>query len=164
MKQRTAALLLIGKLAALVGMKPDSVRFYERAGLLPKPQRLTSGYRVYDEAALKRLRFIRQAQSLGFSLDEIHRILNLRGQGKETCRCVIGMAEATLSETEERLAEWQTFADSLRAHLRRWKRNVDPGACTAAEFCNLIESTAREPRKGQRRSRIPKLPPSAFTQ
>jgi DNA-binding transcriptional MerR regulator len=52
--------MLIGKWAKLAGVKSDSVRFYERSGLLPKPERLASGYRVYDEAALKRLRFIKQ--------------------------------------------------------------------------------------------------------
>jgi len=97
--------LLIGRLAKLSGVKPDTIRFYERSGLLPKPQRLASGYRIYDNAALKQVRFIRKAQSLGFSLDEIRRIMNLRGQGKETCRCVISMAEATLGETETKLKE-----------------------------------------------------------
>src|SRR2546426_2521241 len=95
--------LLIGQLAKLAGVKPDSVRFYERSGLLPRPERLASGYRVYDDAALKQLRFIKQAQALGFTLDEIKRILSLRGQGNQTCRCVLAMAEATLSETREQL-------------------------------------------------------------
>lgn len=143
-------LMRIGDLAKLAGVKSDTIRFYEKRGLLPKPRRATSGYRSYDERSLKQLRFIKQAQSLGFSLDEIHRILNLRGRGGETCRCVINIAEATLAETETRLAELQTFRDSLRAHLRRWKRTVNPTACTAAEFCNLIESVGLEtPRPSQ---------------
>lgn len=136
--------LLIGDLAKLADVKSDTIRIYEKRGLLPKPRRATSGYRAYDEHSLKQLRFIKQAQSLGFSLDEIRRILNLRGSGGETCRCVINIAEATLAETETRLAELQTFRDSLRAHLRRWKRTVNPTACTAAEFCNLIESVRVE--------------------
>jgi DNA-binding transcriptional MerR regulator len=86
--------LLIGHLAKLAGVKADTIRFYERIGLLPKPERKESGYRVYDQAALKRVRFIKQAQSLGFSLDEVQRILNLRGSGRTTCQCVIAMAEA----------------------------------------------------------------------
>jgi DNA-binding transcriptional MerR regulator len=130
----------IGNLAKLAGVKSDTIRFYEKRGLLPKPRRSTSGYRAYDGRSLKQLRFIKQAQSLGFSLDEIRRILNLRGSGGETCRCVINIAEATLIETETRLAELQAFRDSLRTHLRRWKRTVNPTACAAAEFCNLIES------------------------
>jgi DNA-binding transcriptional MerR regulator len=137
-------LMRIGDLAKLAGVKTDTIRYYEKRGLLPKANRAASGYRSYDERSLKQLRFIKQAQSLGFSLDEIRRILNLRGSGGETCRCVINIAEATLAETETRLAELQAFRDSLRAHLRRWKRTVNPTACTAAEFCNLIESVGAE--------------------
>src|SRR6266496_5665388 len=114
--------LLIGRLAKLSGVKPDTIRFYERYGLLPKPSRTASGYRVYDAATLNQMRFIRKAQSLGFSLDEIRRIISLRGQGRETCRCVIAMAEATLAETETKLKELHQFKDMLTANLTRWKR------------------------------------------
>ena len=131
--------LLIGRLAKLLGVKPDTVRFYERSGLLPKPSRTASGYRVYNDAALNQLRFIRKAQSLGFSLDEIKRIMSLRGRGKETCRCVVSMAEATLSETETKLKEMQRFREALANHLARWKRNSKKAP---AEFCALIESTS----------------------
>ena len=130
--------LLIGRLAKLSGVKPDTIRFYERSGLLPKPSRTASGYRVYDAAALNQMHFIRKAQSFGFSLDEIRRIMSLRGQGKETCRCVIAMAEATLAETETKLKELHQFKDRLSANLTRWKRKGR--GPIAAEFCALIES------------------------
>lgn len=132
--------LLISRLAKLAGVKPDTIRFYERSGLLPKPSRTASGYRVYDDAALNQVRFIRKAQSLGFSLDEIKRIMSLRGRRKETCRCVVSMAEATLSETETKLKEIQRFREALARHLGRWKRNSKSKA--AAEFCALIESAS----------------------
>jgi DNA-binding transcriptional MerR regulator len=151
--------LLIGDLAKLAGVKTDTIRFYEKRGLLPKPGRAVSGYRAYDERSLKQLRFIKQAQSLGFSLDEIRRILDLRGQGGETCRCVIKIAEATLEETETRLAELQAFRDSLRMHLRRWKRSINPTACAAAEFCNLIESAGVETSKRPPATDEPKARP-----
>ncbi len=130
--------LLIGRLAKLAGVKPDTIRFYERSGLLPKPSRMASGYRTYDDAALKQVSFIRKAQSLGFSLNEIRRIMSLRGQGKETCRCVIAMAEATLAETETKLEELRQFKDTLAANLMRWKRQRR--GPIAAEFCALIEA------------------------
>jgi DNA-binding transcriptional MerR regulator len=130
--------LLIGRLAKLSGVKPDTIRFYERSGLLPKPSRTASGYRVYDAAALNQVRFIRKAQSLGFSLDEIRRIISLRGQGRETCRCVIAMAEATLAETETKLKELRKFNETLATNLTRWKRKRR--GPIAAEFCALIES------------------------
>jgi MerR family transcriptional regulator, copper efflux regulator len=72
-----AATLLIGELARQSGVKPDTVRFYERAGLLAAPARTAAGYRVYDGAARERIQFIKRAQALGFSLDEIRRILSL---------------------------------------------------------------------------------------
>ena len=131
--------LLIGRLASLTGVKPDTIRFYERSGLLSKPQRLASGYRIYDDAALKQVRFIRKAQALGFSLDEIQRIMSLRGQGKETCRCVVAMAEATLTETQSKLEELRKFKDTLATNLTRWKRKRR--GPIAAEFCTLIEAS-----------------------
>ncbi len=132
--------LLIGELANLAGVKADSVRFYERSGLLPKPERTSAGYRSYDDAALKRLRFIKKAQALGFSLAEIHRTLSLHGQGAATCCRVIAMAEATLSETDEKLKQLQKFRDALAANLHRWRRASSRDK-VAAEFCALIESS-----------------------
>lgn len=132
--------LLIGRLAELAGVKSDTIRFYERSGLLPKPERKESGYRVYDEAALNRVRFIRKAQALGFSLAEIRRILSLRGGGKKTCDRVLAIAEATLEETERRLTELQTFRDDLKRTVTSWRKQTKR-AC-AAEFCVLIESAS----------------------
>jgi DNA-binding transcriptional MerR regulator len=136
--------LYIGQLARKAGVKPDTVRFYEKNGLMPSPARTGAGYRVYDGAALARLRFIRTAQSLGFTLDEIQRILRLRGYGRETCRCVIAMAEATLEETERKLAELHSFRDGLKQTLDRWRRVSNPRVPMVAEFCELIESTHME--------------------
>lgn len=98
----------------------------------------------YDEAALKRLRFIKRAQSFGFSLDEVRRILSLQGQGGTTCRTVLSIAEATLAETEAKLRELQAFRDSLATNVRRWKRLPARRKC-AAEFCDLIESSNTTP-------------------
>lgn len=68
--------------------------------------------------------------------------MNLRGQGKETCRCVIAMAEATLAETEARLQELSKFKESLATNVSRWKRKMR--GPIAAEFCALIEATPAE--------------------
>lgn len=147
--------LLIGELAREAGVKPDTVRYYERARLLPPPKRTSNGYRTFDEAALRQLRFIRKAQALGFSLEEVRRVLNLRRGGKETCATVISIAEATLAETESKLRDLEAFRDSLRRNLARWKR-APKKACALSDFCVLIESatttekrSAREVRKGE---------------
>lgn len=140
----TTKLLLIGQLAASAEIKPDAVRFYERSGLLPRAQRTASGYRVYDQTAVTQLRFIKKAQSLGFSLDEVRRILHLKGQGSATCRSVMRIAEATLSETEIKLRNLQMFRDSLAANVKRWRELPAQRKC-AAEFCDLIESSGGAP-------------------
>jgi DNA-binding transcriptional MerR regulator len=142
----------IGRLAREAGVKTDTIRFYERSKLLPKPDRSAAGYRVYDESALRHIRFIKQAQSLGFSLEEIRRILELRGRGKEPCRCVIEIAENTLGELEKKIDELTQFRDALRKNLPTWKREVASGRRMSEEFCALIESPHRE-RRVKRKSR-----------
>lgn len=136
--------LFIGRLAKLSGVTPDTVRFYERSGLLPKPARTASQYRLYDEPALNQLRFIKKAQALGFSLDEVRRILQLRGHGSRTCHAVLAIAEATLEETEIKLRELQKFHNSLAANVKRWRKLPARRKC-AAEFCDLIESSSHRP-------------------
>lgn len=140
MKVEAKKPLLIGQVAKLAGVKPDTVRFYERTGLLPRPTRTAAGYRLYGDAAARQLRFVKKAQGLGFSLDEVRRILSLRGGGKKTCDRVLAIAEATLGDTERRLAELQTFRDDLKRTVTTW-RKPSKRAC-AAEFCALIESAS----------------------
>lgn len=132
--------LLVGKLAKAAGVSADTIRFYEKHGLIPEPARTGAGYRLYDRLALRRVRFIRKAQAIGFSLAEIRRILNLRGSGAETCRCVFSIAEATLEETERKIRELTQLRASLQSHLERWKGEL-PCEDVAAEFCALIEET-----------------------
>ncbi len=134
---------LIGQLAGLAGVRTDTVRYYEKIGLLQRPARTASGYRIYGDSALKQLKFIRRAQSLGFTLDEIQRIINLRGQGEETCRCVIGMAEATLAETEDKIRELEHFRNALKSNLARWGEVAGRGENVGAEYCALIESVGQ---------------------
>lgn len=133
--------LLIGQLARVAGVKPDTIRFYERTGMMSKPRRSESGYRIYAVADQQRLLFIRKAQALGFSLEEIRRILGLSGHGKTTCRCVLGIAEATLEQTEVKLRELQRFRDGLANNVERWRGAAEDGGNAAAEFCKLIESS-----------------------
>jgi DNA-binding transcriptional MerR regulator len=91
---------------------------------------------------LKRLRFIKQAQALGFSLDEIKRILSLREMGAATCRCVVAIAEATLSDTEAKLRELRQFHRRLKRAVADWKRGTARRRKCHPEFCDLIERTA----------------------
>src|SRR5512146_532645 len=93
----------IGDVARQVGMTVEAVRFYERQGLLPRPPRTKAGYRIYADADLRRLHFIRQAKRLGFSLKEIASILRLRELGDCPCREVVETLERHLRQTENQL-------------------------------------------------------------
>jgi MerR family mercuric resistance operon transcriptional regulator len=99
------AQLTIGKVARNAGLAIDTVRFYEREGLLDKPARTASGYRHYSSDAVARLRFIRQAKELGFTLSEIRELLTLRVAAGKSCADVKARAEAKIADVEQRMAQ-----------------------------------------------------------
>jgi len=110
-------MLTIGKIAAAAGVGVDTVRFYERAGLLKKPVRTPSGYRVYAASDAARLRFVRRAKALGFSLDEVGELLRLNdGSGRRSS--VRALAEQRLKQIEQRLSELTRMRKTLRHLLR----------------------------------------------
>ena len=130
----------IGEVAKKAGVSVQTVRFYERQGLLPSPPRKESGYRLYGEADLKRLLFIRQAKALGFSLDEIRTILRMRERGQCPCASVVHLAEKHLETIERQLSQLAAFRDGLRAAIRNWKQSRRQ-QLSADAFCVLIENT-----------------------
>jgi len=88
----------IGEVAAAAGLPTQTIRFYERKGLLPQPRRGPNGYRVYDSSTLTRLRFIRSGQGAGLTLLEIATILRLRGEGATPCTHVRELLSAKLND------------------------------------------------------------------
>jgi len=82
--------LRIGDVAERAGVNLQTIRYYERQGLLPRPPRLASGYRVFPDAAVRQVRFIKRAQELGFSLAEIRDLLSLRARGPTPMKCIGG--------------------------------------------------------------------------
>ena len=105
--------LTIGKVADQGGVKVQTIRYYERRGLLPKPARSASGYRKYSDEAIRRLRFIRQAQALGFSLSEIKELLSLRMQPGTTCGDIRKRARQKIGTVNEKIEELQRIKDAL---------------------------------------------------
>lgn len=101
----------IGQLAKRAGVNIDTVRYYERSGLLAPRMRLQSGYRRYGELELSRLRFIRRAQALGFTLKEIQSLLNL--SARRDVAQVKRSAQAKLADVEQRIADLQRVRDGL---------------------------------------------------
>lgn len=106
--------LTIGKLAKQSGVAIDTVRFYEREGLLPRATRTHSGYRLYSAADIDRLRFIRRAKGLGFSLDEIGELLHLNA-AKGSRASVKKLAQQRLSDLNQKIAEMTVIRDTLAA-------------------------------------------------
>lgn len=102
-----------GKLAGRSGVNIATIRYYENRGLLPQAPRTRSGYRVYDGDALRRLQFIRQAQALGFTLEEIGDLLSLRMQPGTTCSDIRMRAKEKIAAIENRIRDLQRIRNAL---------------------------------------------------
>ena len=113
-------LLRSTQLARLAGVSPDTLRHYERKGLLPEARRSANGYREYPPEACARVRLVRRAVSLGFTLDELAGIVKVRDQGGAPCFEVRALAAVKLATIEERLSELQDARDRLRDVLEHW--------------------------------------------
>ncbi|HSE01026.1 MAG TPA: heavy metal-responsive transcriptional regulator [Burkholderiales bacterium] len=108
-----AAGLTIGRVARSAGLAIDTVRYYEREGLLEKPARTASGYRHYTTDAVARLSFIRQAKELGFSLSEIKELLALRVTPGKSCVDVRARAEAKIADVDQRISQLNRMKRAL---------------------------------------------------
>ncbi len=108
-----AELLTRGKLAGRGGVNIATIRYYEKRGLLPAAPRSRTGYRLYAGDALRRLHFIRQAQVLGFSLEEIRDLLSLRMQPGTTCADIRLRAKEKISAVDKKIADLKQIRDAL---------------------------------------------------
>ena len=120
--------LTIGKLAAAAGVNAQTIRYYERSGLVRAPKRTAGGYRQFGPDELRRLYFIRRAQGVGFSLAEIRELLALRIHDPRSCAAVSRRIEATIAATEEKILELQKLLkplNRLRASCAARKRTED---------------------------------------
>lgn len=130
----------IGELAKQVSVNPKTIRYYESIGVLPEPERTASGYRDYTEDAATQLTFIRTAQRLGISLDEIREILAFQQRGQAPCGYVRGVLEQELAQIESRILELQDLRDQL-VELAAESAHLPPAA--AGEACSLIDHVRR---------------------
>ena len=109
-----------GELARLTGVSTDTVRHYERLGLLPRAPRTGGGYRDYPPQALERVRLIRRALSAGFSLTELTSILKMRDRGEFPCQTVRVMGQAKLRQIKQQIGELLVMRKQLEGILRDW--------------------------------------------
>lgn len=133
----------IGELAERAGTSRDTIRYYEAQGVLPEPRRSGSGYRLYDAAAVERLRFVDQAKTLGLALDQIAEVLAIVDEQREPCAHVRNALEARLRETKERIRELRALETRLERALERAGSGevTSEGACR----CRIIEGTDAAP-------------------
>lgn len=122
----------IGSVAEAAGVEVSTVRYYERRGLLAEPPRTSSGYRQYDETVVDRIRFVRQAQDLGFTLEEIEELLALRVEDSSSCGVVEEATRAKLRSVDAKIRELRR----LRGVLARLVRSCE--AKESTEECPVL--------------------------
>ena len=127
-----------GELARVAGVSTDTLRFYERQGLLPTPNRLANGYRAYPAEALDRVLLIQRALSVGFTLQELAKFLKARSRGARPCQDVRALAARKLEELEGRIVELRVFRKTLQTTLADFDARL--AATGAGEPARLLES------------------------
>ncbi len=132
--------LTIGKLAQAAGVGVETIRFYQRSGLLPEPERPLSGYREYSNDDVRRIRFIKRAQTLGFNLDDIAGLLKL--DGPQTCSVTHDLALEKLHVVEGKIKALDAIRDALQQMIRQCERKHRRGSCP------IIQALVREEAKG----------------
>lgn len=140
-----------GQLAKLAGVSTDTLRHYERKGVLGRPRRGSNGYRQYPVNALDRVRLVRRALAMGFTLDELAGILHIRDGGGAPCHEVRALAAAKLVQVESQLSDLIALRDELRSTLQDWDRRLKRKSTGAPS--RLLETLAAHKSNGIKSSR-----------
>ena len=127
----------IGKLADEAGVHIQTIRFYERRELLRKPRRLSSGYRDYTADAVRRVRFIKQSQEVGFTLKEIKNLIRLREQRLHSASQVRAVVESKIESIDEKIRMLQTMRNELSTLLRNCNCGEAQPVCSAIEALDV---------------------------
>jgi DNA-binding transcriptional MerR regulator len=153
-------LLFIGKVAKLTGVNPKTIRYYEEINLLPKPKRERNNYRLYSQDTVRRLNFIKKAQSLGFTLREIKEILALRDRGFKPCSHVRDLLRQRVIDLDQKLAELTVLRREFKKVEDEWARletvvedDKGEGICPQIErvIVRLTKKRALSPKKSTSR-------------
>lgn len=139
--------LTIGELAEKAGVGVETIRFYERKKLIERPRRPASGFRRYGEEVPRRIRFIRHAQELGFSLREIHELLALRVDPRTSCAQVKQKAVAKISEVEQKLESLGRIREAL---VRITRSCAGEGPTSACPILDALDEAPMEKSRGTR--------------
>lgn len=142
-------MLRSGELARLAGVSTDLLRHYERIRIVQPPQRAANGYRQYPAGTLSRVRTVRRALSMGFSLSELARIFAVRDRGGAPCRSVRALAEEKLRQTEQTLVELKALRRQLRELLPDWDSRL--AKTPVGRRAELLDSLAAVSSDGETR-------------
>lgn len=141
-----------GELAKLSGVSADTLRHYEKRGLLAPPHRAANRYRDYPDSALQRVRLIQRALDMGFSLEDLARVLRLRDSGGTPCHEVRAIAAARLKALDDRLRELTYLRRELRTLLEEWDDRL--AAIPAGTRAGLLDALAGTRRGAFARRRV----------
>ncbi len=139
----------IAETAKEAGVNTQTLRYYERRGLLPRPARRRSGYREYSGDAVRIVRFIKRAQELGFSLDEIDELVRLRGVRRQDRHRVRAIAERKIDEIERKIAQLR----AMRGALRQLVKACHDGGAAECPIIDALNDPARASGSSRARSR-----------
>ena len=145
----------IGDVADQTGLSVDAIRFYERSGLLHKPVRTEGGYRLFKDADVQELRFVRRAQALGFSLAEIKELIVIRQRHDHACNHVRDLLATKLDQVRAKISELQTLESDLARSLRACNRDLQgtKRSSTHQDCCPLLTKLVEDGRHRRRPSR-----------
>jgi len=136
-------MLKIGNLSEQTGVSTEAIRYYERIGLIPEPQRADNGYRVYTQFDVERLNFIRRARALDIALDEIDEILAFRERNEPPCSHVMMVMERRIEEIENRIRDLQRMRDEIK-RLHEAGKQLPEDVQMKACVCHLIQTGIQE--------------------
>jgi DNA-binding transcriptional MerR regulator len=149
MEQISGKTLSAGELARRAGVSADTIRYYERKGVIAPPPRGANGYRRYPEEALGRVQLIRRAMGIGLTLDDLAGVLRERDRGGIPCGRVRTLAATKLEEVEARLRELMNLRNDLRAALQAWDAQLakTPAGKRAGLLDSLPAASAASPKR-----------------
>ncbi len=131
--------LRIGELAKKLGLNAQTIRYYERIGLLPEPERTEAGYRLYRDEDLRRLKFVKNARNAGLTLGEIKEVLAFHERGEAPCSYVTGAIARRAEEVDRQITELTKFKKELD-RLHEQARVRPAGEAKPDRYCHIIES------------------------
>ena len=140
----------IGEVAHATGLSIDTIRFYEKQGLLKRSPRTEGGFRLFGAGDVETLKFVRKAQELGFSLNEIRELLILRAEHVPACSHVKELLDQKLAVVEQKIAELQNLELSLKRALRKCKRELKTETPGHEQCCPVLEEISRAARRDVR--------------